>query len=92
MAKRMFIIANSVECMAAMLIAMGNMKIIVNPEDPKFQENTSIIEDAVSLCDQTIDGMMQKSVAEAIKCLWANEKVQEVYDRRSEYHLPDCAK
>lgn len=91
MAKRAHVIANMFECMEMMLSAMRSMNIIV-PDDPKFQEDAAVIEQIVSLCRQMVDGAMDKLVAEALKRLWANAKVQEVYDRRSEYHLPDCAK
>lgn len=92
MAKRTHIIANAFECMAIILIAMRDMNIIVTSGDPKFRDDAAMIEQIVNLCQQTLDGVMDKSAAEALKRLWANEKVLETYDRRSEYHLPDCAK
>lgn len=73
-----------------MLCAMRDMNMI--PNDPNFRQDAESVVSIVQFCQLKIDGTVEKSVADAMKRLWAHKKVQEVFLRGNEYHLPDCAK
>uniref|UniRef100_A0A914WTP8 Uncharacterized protein n=1 Tax=Plectus sambesii TaxID=2011161 RepID=A0A914WTP8_9BILA len=78
--------------MAAMLIERNNLGIV--PTNRKTEINARIIHEEVKLIDYEIqDGaLFSETVYKALKALWADKAIQEVFRRRNEYHLPDCTK
>ncbi|CAD5224056.1 unnamed protein product [Bursaphelenchus okinawaensis] len=42
--------------------------------------------------EKHVENQIPKNVYYAIKRLWTDATVQEAYNRRSEYHVIDCAK
>lgn len=90
MVKRTHVIANVLESMMKLLNAMHDLYITC--DDQIFLEDAGVIEKNVKSFRESYHESLDETAAEAIKQLWAHPTIQRVYERRSEFHLPDCAK
>ncbi|XP_062501627.1 guanine nucleotide-binding protein G(o) subunit alpha-like isoform X2 [Corticium candelabrum] len=87
---RPIVFSNTVQSLAAILKAMGQLRIPMESHNPSAQEDARLV--LTTIAQQSDTKPWSSELVSAMKRLWADQGVHRCYERNNEYQLNDSAK